>query len=84
MLRSIKGGFMPRLSKIAVVPDTPASEPKLLLKGAPYTPSSQTNLWRTWERLGWIPPTRNQKYVTRQRAHYGIEVHPLDISIVNT
>ncbi len=76
---------MPRTNaKMKVVDNIPADKPKLLLEGAPYTPASQTNLWRTWERLGWTPPTRQQKYITRQRAQYGIEVSPLDISLINT
>ena len=76
---------MPKTNaKMRVVDDAPASKPIYLLEGAPYTPASQTNLWRTWERLGWTPPTRQQKYITRQRTHYGIEVHPLDISLINT
>jgi hypothetical protein len=75
---------MPRTNaKMKVVDDAPADKPIYLLDGASYTPASQTNLWRTWERLGWTPPTRQQKYITRQRTHYGIEVHPLDISITN-
>ena len=76
---------MPRTNaKMKVVDDAPASKPIYLLEGASYIPASQTNLWRTWERLGWTPPTRQQKYITRQRTHYGIEVHPLDISLINT
>jgi hypothetical protein len=76
---------MPKTNaKIKVVEDVQTEAPKTLLTGKPYVPASKTNLWRTWERLGWTPPTRNQKYITRQRAHYGIEVHPLDISITNS
>jgi hypothetical protein len=71
-------------AKMKVVEDTPASKPVYLLEGASYTPASQTNLWRTWERLGWTPPTRNPKFITRQRVQFGIEVHPLDISLINT
>jgi hypothetical protein len=76
---------MPKTNtKMKVVDNTPAEKPIYLLDGASYTPASQTNLWRTWERLGWIPPTRNPKFITRQRVQFGIEVHPLDISLINT
>lgn len=71
-------------AKMKVVEVSSEEAPRLLLDGAPYTPASRTNLWRTWEKFGWTPPTRQQKYVTRQRTQYGIEVHPLDISLTNT
>lgn len=76
---------MPRSNnKIAVVEDVQTEAPKTLLDGRAYIHSSKTNLWRTWERLEWVPPTRDKSYITRQRVHYGIEVTPLDISITNS
>lgn len=32
-----------------------------LAQGRPYTPAAATDITRTWERFGWVPPDRKRQ-----------------------
>lgn len=44
-----------------------------LAQGRPYTPAAATDITKTWERFGWVPPDR------RRQAEEMARLNPLPI-----